>query len=49
MFWKNKCRRKIREKEEEDVRAAGVISEEGFLGIFLELFFGVLEEEEDNL
>jgi hypothetical protein len=31
------------------VRAAGVFSEEGFLGIFLELFFGVLEEEEDNL
>lgn len=47
--WKNKYRRKIWEKEEEDVGAAGVCSEEGFFGIFLGLFFVVLEEEEDNL
>ena len=35
--------RKIREKEEENVRAAGFFlwdGGEGFFGIFLELFFG---------
>lgn len=34
MFWKNKYRRKIREKEEEDVRAAGLFFGEGFLVFF---------------
>lgn len=43
MFWKNKYRRKIREKEEEDVRAAGFLlgdGEGGIFGTFLVCFFG---------
>lgn len=38
MFWKNKYRRKIREKEEEDVRAAGLFFGGGIFGVFLVLF-----------
>ena len=38
---KNKDRRKMWEKEEEDVGAAGVFSEEGFLVFFWFVFGGV--------
>ncbi len=40
------------EKEEENVKAAGLFlgdGEGGIFGVFLGLFFGFLEEEEDNL
>ena len=39
------------EKEKENVRAAGLFlgdGEGGIFGVFFEVFFGVLEEEEDN-
>ena len=40
------------EKEEENVKAAGLFlgdGEGGIFGVFLGLFFGCLEEVEDNL
>lgn len=51
MFWKNKYRRKYVGKEEEDMEGRTLFRgwRRGIFGVFLELFFGFLKEEEDNL
>ena len=53
MFWKNKYRRKYVGERKRRIEGSRILflrdGGGGIFGVFLELFFCFLEEEEDNL